>query len=121
MEPWAMLSRLLAAMGGQRAFVRIESAARFRIGSTVSKAELLCSGQAKPAEKLGFEGDGLEAVRSATCSSAVIGAVLFGAAFEGQGDESADEVRIGDAGGGPKLGIHADGGESGQRVDLIQV
>src|SRR5690606_22807729 len=45
-------------------------------------------------------------------------ALLVLPTFYGQPDEPVDEVRVGQAGGFPQLGVHADAGEAGNGVDL---
>src|ERR1700739_2655079 len=48
-------------------------------------------------------------------------AVLVGAAFQRQRNQPVDQLRIRHTTGGPQPRIHADGGESGQGVDLVDV
>src|SRR5579862_9756316 len=44
---------------------------------------------------------------------------FFSVEFEGQLDEAIDELRIGQAGSFPQLGIHADGCETRNRVEFV--
>jgi len=49
------------------------------------------------------------------------GLLLFLVAFGGQGNEAIDQLFIGYACCLPELGIHADAGESGHRIDFVEV
>src|SRR5882757_6912233 len=42
-------------------------------------------------------------------------------AFGGEGNEAVDELFVGDAGGLPELGVHADAGEAGHGIDFVEV
>ena len=42
-------------------------------------------------------------------------------AFGGEGDEAVNELFVGDAGGLPELGVHADAGEAGHSVDFVEI
>ena len=53
--------------------------------------------------------------------SAVARCLLDGVALQRQLDQPVDERGIGQAGGLPHLGKHADGGESGDGVDLVEL
>ena len=65
-------------------------------------------------------GIGLEV---ASFSGRVAGAValLLGVAFHTKLDETVEQLRIGDTTGLPELRIHADLGEAGHGVDLVQI
>src|SRR5215469_3284333 len=41
--------------------------------------------------------------------------------FEGELNEFVDQFCVGNAGGFPQLGIHADGGEAGDGVELVEI
>ena len=47
--------------------------------------------------------------------------MFFFVAFGGEGDEAVDQLFVGDAGGLPELGVHADAGEAGHGVDFVEV
>src|SRR5215471_18242943 len=50
-----------------------------------------------------------------------LGLLLFLVALDGELDKAVDELFVGEAGGFPEFWVHADGGEAGQRVDLVEV
>ena len=47
--------------------------------------------------------------------------VFFGVPFDSEGNEAVDQCGIWNSRGFPQLRIHADGGETRKRVDLIHV
>ena len=47
--------------------------------------------------------------------------LALGVAFQCQLDEAVDEFAVADAAGLPQFGVHADGGEAGKGVDLVEV
>ena len=54
-------------------------------------------------------------------SAAVLIFLLVFVAFDAELNQAVDEIGIDQSGRGPQFGIHADGGESGHGVDLVQV
>ena len=47
--------------------------------------------------------------------------MLFAVAIDGEGDEAVYQLFVGEAGGLPEFGVHADAGEAGHGVDFIEV
>src|SRR5665213_2101178 len=50
-----------------------------------------------------------------------MGHLLLPMAFQSEIDEAVDQAGIGQTAGGPQLGVHADGRESRQRIDFVEV
>src|SRR6185369_10706950 len=52
---------------------------------------------------------------------AVLVLLLIRVTLEAEIDETADQFRVGQTSRGPEFGVHADGGESGHGIDLVQI
>src|SRR5215469_14134934 len=79
-------------------------------------AKFVCRGYRKELRKLSSDWRSIS-----TALPAVLIPLLLGVTLKSELNQTIDELRIGEACGGPQLGIHADRGKAGHGVDFVQV